>query len=72
MPSATCPQCNFVVSFVEDLIGILQCPGCGEELLRGRDAPRWNEEAPTPHYRDADVDHVPSPPARALEDDTEE
>lgn len=72
MPSTTCPACGIAVKYLNDLVGVLQCPGCGEELLHGKEEPSRRDDAPTPHYRDADLDHVPTRPARPLEDDPEE
>jgi hypothetical protein len=36
------------VQYLDDLIGSLQCPSCGEEILQGRAAPEHREDQPTP------------------------
>jgi hypothetical protein len=36
------------VQYLDDLIGSLQCPSCGEEILQGRAAPEHREDQPAP------------------------
>jgi len=51
MPSTPCPDCGFVVAYVDDLVGALQCPRCGEVLRRGPEVVRTaepDEEPPLP------------------------
>jgi hypothetical protein len=57
------------VTYLEDLIGTLQCPGCGENILHGREEPHWHEEALEPHRRKIDV---PEGHHVELEEDTDE
>lgn len=46
MPATTCPKCKVSIKYLDDLIGALQCPVCGEIVLQGRAAPSRREDAP--------------------------
>jgi hypothetical protein len=55
VPSVQCPKCEHPVTYLDDLIGTLQCPDCGENILHGRDEPRWQEDALEPHRQRIDT-----------------